>query len=255
MMAIAAFISHRPHIIFEDTEVSKFSLAFCKIFSRCIITPMAFLSDLGHKQRRLPIYKELFYLHPDVFTPESSHLDQCGMNATERFIIIRFIAWNASHDIGKGGIGVKDKISFVENLAKYVKVYISSESEIPTELIKYKLPVSYEKVHHAIYYASLVISEGATMAAEAAMLGTYAFYLNSIVSGINREQSDKYRLLRILENPKTRYRIALSEAIEMLRRPKLWQENKEKRKKILDDMINPNEQFIQCVDEYCHRYK
>lgn len=254
MMAIAAFISRRPHIIFEDTEVSRFSLAFCKMFSRCIITPTSFLSDLGHKQKRLPIYKELFYLHPDVFTPDSIYLEQCGMNASERFVIVRFIAWNASHDIGKGGIGVKDKINFIEKLAKYVKVYISSESVIPIELAKYKLPISYEKVHHAIYYASLVISEGATMAAEAVMLGTYAFYLNAIVSGINREQSDKYGLLRILENPKTRYDIALSETIEMLKRPKLWEENKEKRKKILDDMINPNNQFIQCVEEYCYKH-
>ena len=254
MMAIAAFLSHKPHIIFEDTEVSRFSLIFCRMFSSCIVTPIPFLNNLGRKQMRLPMYKELFYLHPDVFVPEMSYLEQCGINASEKYVIVRFVAWNASHDIGKGGINARDKVNFIENLAQHVKAYISSEAEMPEELVKYKLPIPYEKIHHAIYYASLVISEGATMAAEAVVLGTYAFYLNAIVSGTNLEQQDRYKLLKILQNPKTRYDTALIEAIEMLKRPNLWKENKEKRQKILDDMDNPNNQFIQLIEEYCKRF-
>ena len=250
MMAVASFMSRRPHIIFEDTEASRFSLFFCRIFSSCIITPESFLSNLGHKQRRMPIYKELFYLHPDVFEPDIYYLKQCGMNVSEKYVIVRFVAWNASHDIGQGGISIKDKINFIETLAKHVRVYISSEMDIPSELAKYKLPIAYEKIHHAIYYASLVISEGATMAGEAAVLGTYAFYLNAIVSGTTREQSDKYGLLRILKNPRTRYSTALTETMEMLKRPKLWEENKQKRQKILNDMINPNSQFISIIEKY-----
>lgn len=253
MMAVAAFLLRKPHVIFEDTEVSKFSLFFCRMFSSVIITPTSFLTELGHKQRRLPVYKELFYLHPDVFKPQESYLETCGMRTLEKYVIVRFVAWNASHDIGQEGIATKDKIDFIEKLSKHVKVYISSEAEIPDKLLKYKLPIPYERIHHAIYYATLVISEGASMASEAAVLGTYAFYLNTIVSGTNMEQQNKYKLPKILENPRTRYDTALSEAIEMLKRVELWEENKMKRQKILDDMINPNDYFVQLIGEYCKK--
>ncbi len=255
MLAIASFFAQKPHIIFEDTEVSKFSLMICKVFSSCIITPNVFQAKLGHKQRKLPMYKELFYLHPDVFTPDISLLKENGIDTSNQFVIVRFISWNASHDIGKSGLNIKDKISFIKTLGNYVKVYILSESVLPDELISYTLPLPFTKVHHALYYASLVISEGATMASEAVVLGTYAFYLNEIASGTTQEQSDKYKLLRILHDPATRYDIALTEAINLLKRPQLWEENKKKRQKILDDMINPNDTFLAVVQEFIQEKK
>ena len=100
MLAVAAWVSGKPHLIYEDTEVSRFALRICKRLSTKILTPRTFLTDLGPRQERLDTYKELFYLHPSVFTPDKQVLRDCGFNPDEKYILVRFVAWNASHDIG-----------------------------------------------------------------------------------------------------------------------------------------------------------
>ncbi|MBQ7886113.1 MAG: hypothetical protein IJ313_04375, partial [Clostridia bacterium] len=87
MMAVASFISRKPHIIYEDTEVSKFSLRICKRLTTKIITPRTFLTDLGPAQERLDTYKELFYLHPSLFTPDRQKLRDVGFNPDEPYIL------------------------------------------------------------------------------------------------------------------------------------------------------------------------
>ena len=249
MMAVAAKLLGKPHVLFEDTEVSKFSLNLCRRFSSCIITPEHFLTDLGEKQLRMPIYKELFYLHEKEFSPDREILRKNGIDDTVPYIIIRFVAWNASHDAGINGISEKEKIAFVENVSRLCRVYISSEAALPPQLEPYKLKAAYEDIHHILYYATAVISEGASMASEAAVLGTHAFYLNEIASGTTEEQEEKYHLVRVLHDPATRYVATLFDLTEMMKDPELWKKGKEKRKKILEDMPDPNLVFLQKMEE------
>lgn len=249
MMAVAAFLTRKPHVIFEDTEVSRFSLKLCRLFSSCIITPENFLGNLGNKQVRKPIYKELFYLHEKEFFPDKDKLIKCGIDTSHPYIVVRFVSWNASHDVGKGGITDKKKIEFIEKLGKLGNVYISSEAELPCQLKTYELKIPFEDIHHALYYATVVISEGASMASEAAILGTHAFYLNEIASGTTEEQEKKYHLLRVLHNPATRYETALSETKELMDNPNTWKNGKEKRKRILEEMPDPNEFFFEKIEE------
>lgn len=243
MMAIAAFLTHRPHVIFEDTEVSKFSLWICKIFSTYIITPSPFLTDLGKKQIRMPIYKELFYLHRREFTPDTSILELYGIERSKPYVIVRFVSWNASHDVGMHGLSDGEKVEFVRKLSSIVKVYISSESDLPKALMGYRLNAAYEVIHHILYYATIVISEGASMASEAAVLGTHSFYLNEIESGTTKEQEEKYQLLTVSHNVKTRYEEALHKVQKMLQDPELWKKGKEKREQMLAEMPDPNDLF------------
>ncbi len=249
MMAVAAKLAGKPHVLFEDTEVSRFSLRLCRLFSSCIITPDNFLSDLGEKQLRRPIYKELFYLHEKEFSPDRGILRKNGIDDTVPYIIVRFVSWNASHDLGMGGISDRKKIAFVQELRKLGKVYISSEAELPAELKPYQLRIAYEDIHHILYYASLVISEGASMASEAAILGTHAFYLNEIASGTTEEQERRFHLVRVLHDPETRYDTALAEAAELMKDPQLWEKGKEKRKRILAEMPDPNDVFFKKMEE------
>ena len=242
MMAIAAWLTGKPHVIFEDTEVSKFSLNLCKKFSKRIITPQTFMTDLGEKQERLPVYKELFYLHKD-FEPNRDVVKKCGINPNEPYAIVRFVSWDASHDIGMNGLSIENKIRFIRKIQEFITVYISSESELPDELKKYKLDIPFDKIHHTLYYASLVFSEGASMASEAAILGTHSFYLNQIASGTTEEQEERFHLLRVLHDPKTRYDTAIKESRMLLEDDSLWAKGKEKREKLLKEMPDPNELF------------
>jgi len=248
MMAVAAWVSRRPHIIYEDTEVSKFSLRICKRLTTKIITPRTFLTDLGKAQERLDTYKELFYLHPSVFTPDRQKLRDVGFNPDEDYILVRFVAWNASHDIGRRGLDDAGKIALVRKLEKYGRVYVSAEGQIPEELKPNLLQTPYELVHHVLAFAKLVYSEGATMASEAVVLGTHALYVNTIVSGSTREQAERFHLLYNFNEGEDRYDRATQQAIELLETPDLVAIGRQKQEKLLSEKVDINHYYLSEMD-------
>ena len=248
MMAVASFISRKPHIIYEDTEVSKFSLRICKKLTTKIITPRTFLTDLGPAQERLDTYKELFYLHPSVFTPDKQKLRDVGFNPDEPYILVRFVAWNASHDIGRKGLDDAGKIELVKKLSRYGRVYVSAEGNVPEALKPLLLKTPYELIHHVLAFAKLVYSEGATMASEAVVLGTHALYVNTIVSGSTREQAERFHLLYNFNDGEDRYEKATAQAIELLEMPDLVELGREKQKKLLEEKVDINQYYLEEMD-------
>ncbi len=254
MMAVAAWVCRKPHLLYEDTEVSKFSLNICKRFSSKIITPRTFLTDLGPKQERVDTYKELFYLHPDVFTPDREALKKVGFNPDEPYVLVRFVAWNASHDVGKHGLSDAEQLSLVRRLeAAGVRVWVSSEKPLTPEMEAYRLRTPYAMAHHVLAFARLVYSEGATMASEAAILGVHAMYVNVIQSGSTREQSERFHLLYNYNEGDDRYERALAKALELLSDPYLEQKGQEKRKKLLAEKVDINDYFIAETDRLAKR--
>ena len=254
MMAVAAWVCRKPHLLYEDTEVSKFSLNICKRFSSKIITPRTFLTDLGPKQERVDTYKELFYLHPDVFTPDREALKKVGFNPDEPYVLVRFVAWNASHDVGKHGLSDAEQLSLVRRLeAAGVRVWVSSEKPLSPEMEAYRLRTPYAMAHHVLAFARLVYSEGATMASEAAILGVHAMYVNVIQSGSTREQSERFHLLYNYNEGDDRYERALAKALELLSDPYLEQKGQEKRKKLLAEKVDINDYFIAETDRLAKR--
>lgn len=248
MLAVAAWVSRKPHILYEDTEVSRFSLRICKALSTKILTPRTFLTDLGPKQERLDTYKELFYLHPSVFTPDRQKLRDVGFNPDEPYILVRFVAWNASHDIGKHGLDDEGKIALVKRLSKYGRVYVSAEGGVPEALRPNLLTTPYELIHHVLAFARLVYSEGATMASEAVVLGTHALYVNTIVSGSTREQCERYHLLYNFNDGEDRYERAAQKAEELLETPGLVELGHEKQRKLLSEKVDINSYYMAEMD-------
>lgn len=248
MLSIASWIVRKPHIVYEDTEVSKFSLRICKRLSTKILTPRTFLTDLGPCQERVDTYKELFYLHPSVFTPDKQVLRDVGFNPDEPYILVRFVAWNASHDIGKKGLDDAGKIALVKKLSQYGRVYVSSEGPVPEELKPNLLKTPYELVHHVLAFAKLVYSEGATMASEAVMLGTHALYVNVIKSGSTQEQSERFQLLYNFNDGEDRYEKATAKAIELLETPDLEQQGAQKLEKLLSEKVDINQYYMEEMD-------
>jgi uncharacterized protein len=248
MMAIAAWITRRPHLIYEDTEVSKFSLRICKRLSTKILTPSTFLTDLGKAQQRVDTYKELFYLHPSVFTPSRATLENAGFNPNKPYVLVRFVAWNASHDVGKRGLSDSEKLELVQRLtAAGVRVWVSSEKPLCEELEPYRLKTPYSYVHHVLAFARLVYSEGATMASEAAVLGTHALYVNEIQSGSTREQSERFGLLYCYHD-RDRYEKAAEKALELLVVPDLRKKGQMKQMRLLAEKHDINDLFIEEMD-------
>ena len=249
MLAIAAWVCRKPHLLYEDTEVSKFSLRICKRLSTKLLTPRTFLTDLGPRQERVDTYKELFYLHPSVFTPDRQVLRDAGFNPDEPYVLVRFVAWNASHDVGKHGLDDAGQLSLVKRLeATGNRVWVSSEKPLSPALEPYRLRTPFALAHHVLAFARLVYSEGATMASEAVVLGVHALYVNVIRSGSTREQSERYGLLDCFHDGEDRYERALARALELLADPALEENARAGRAKLLAEKVDINDYYIAEAD-------
>ena len=250
MMAINSYIFKKPHILFEDTEASKFSLFICKYCSDIIITSSSFKMNLGNKQKRICAYKELFYLHPSRFTPNPVVLSELGLTEKDTYFILRFVSFEAHHDIGQSGI--KDKRKLVETLIKYGRVFITSEGSLPEELEKYRIRISPEKIHDLMAYATLCVGESPTMATEAACLGVHAVLISTIYHGYNEELERKYGLITII-NPNMLSEISALNKIEsLIQDPLLREKNKAQLQKVLLDSCSPSEEMLNIINSTLH---
>ena len=235
-----------PHIALDDTEHSKFEHMLSFPFTKTILTPTCYNLDLGKKQIFFNGYMELSYLHRNYFTPDKSILDQINIKENDRYIIMRFVSWNASHDIGHSGINFEMKYKIIKELSKYARIFISSESELPDNLKQYRITVSPEKIHHLLAYSTLFIGEGATMASECAMLGTPSIYVNSLEVGYCTELEKKYSLIYGFRNTEG----VLEKAIELLENKDLKTIFETRRQKMLSEKIDVTSFLVWFVENY-----
>ena len=187
----------KPHITLDDTETAYIGQTLYRPFTDVILTPDSFLRDFGKKQIRFPSFIEMAYLHPDRFTPDIGIKKELGVSTDEKYVIMRFVAWTANHDLGQKGVSMEYRRKAVEAFSKYARVFISSEKQLPDEFEKHHLPIKPHRIHHALAFCSLVFGESGTMSSEAAMLGTPAIFINNLKDqlGTLKSQEEKYGLV------------------------------------------------------------
>ena len=246
MMAINSFLFKKRHIVFADTEHATSCIFFAKLFSDIIFTPNCYKKNLGKKQVRINAYKELFYLHPNCFTPDPAVLSELNLSPADKFIIVRFVAWDAHHDIGHHGI--QDMTALVQELERYGQVFITSEGRLDGGLAKYQIKVSPEKMHDLMYYASLYVGDSPTMATESAILGVPAVLVSSWAykAGNMEELRDKYGLMFPFSNQDS----AIKKAIYLLKNDldKLYWFKK--RENLLKDKIDVTAFMVEFIENY-----
>jgi predicted glycosyltransferase len=250
---IAAHVSKltkAKSIIFTDTEHAKLANLVTFPFADVILTPSCFKKDIGKKQIRYNGYHELAYLYPNYFTPNPAVLDEIGLSKDDTFIILRFVSWNASHDIGHSGLTFDTKRKAVKEFEKYGRVLITSESPLPQEFERYRIAVSPEKIHDLMYYATLLYGESATMASECAVLGTHAIFSDFAGRGYTDEEEEKYELVFNFKLDKESQRESLEKAVELLENNNLKSIGKKKRVKLLEDKIDVTAFMIWFVENY-----
>ena len=247
----AAKLLGKPCINFEDTDHATWEHRLYVPFADVVITPRCFRKDFGKKQVKIDTYKELFYLHPDYFTPDISVLADAGINKGERFSVVRFVAWDAQHDLGQKGIHNREEI--VDTLEKYGKVFITSEVTLPDNLKKYQIPVPLEKLHDLLYFATLYFGEGSTTAAEAAMMGTPSVYVSSLAGGLGyvSDLEHHYELMYNFNGQEP----ALAKAVGLLKNPQIKEEWHKKRDIFLEDKLNPTRFLVWFVETYPESFR
>lgn len=243
-IAQVSWIQRKRSIIFNDTEhavlAQKLTYPFCDI----ICTPSCYLKNEGRKQIRYCGYHELAYLHPSYFIPRPEILKDIGVEEGEPFTILRFVSWGAHHDVGQHGI--KNKVALIQEAEKFGKVFITSEGPLETEFEKYRIWVSPEKIHHLLYYATLYVGEGATMAVESAILGTPSIYISTLAGTMGNfsELEKKYGLLFNYSDSQS----SLTKITELFKDSELKKTWSLKRAALLRDKINVTEFVVKLIE-------
>ncbi|MFM7309065.1 MAG: DUF354 domain-containing protein [Flavobacteriales bacterium] len=248
--AHASFLYGKPHISLEDTynfEQVRLYLPFTKY----VLT-----ADYAHplsnhpKNRSYAGYHELAYLHPNHYQPNKEVLKQLGLQPGDAFVILRFVSWSATHDIGHKGISMEMKRKAIEEFSKYARVFISSESELPEEFRSYQLKINPQDLHDALYFASLVWAESFTIPAECSVLGTPSIIMHNTSSLYLKEQEEKYQLCFNFSESLEDQERAIAKGIEVLSAEGnrgIWEE---RRNRLLKDKIDLTDYLVWFFENY-----
>ena len=186
----------------DDDEVEPLYAKYGHPFADVVLSPQG-TPRVTPKVIYYPAYHELAYLHPNRFTPDSSVLDEAGIQYekdengcvvnVEPYFVMRFNAFKAHHDVGVVGLTIENKRRMVEVLSKYGKVFITTERNIDDEFLQYQLKVSQDKVHSLLYYSTMFVGDSQTMTSEAAVLGTPSIRCNTFVGRIHYLEEEEHR--------------------------------------------------------------
>ncbi|WP_191965921.1 MULTISPECIES: hypothetical protein [Haloferax] len=174
------------NLIYQDTKLKPETLervyhAVTCPFVDKICVPPDFSIPVPEEKQVSVGFQELSYLHPNWFTPDPESLREYGVDPENPYFVLRFAGWQAFHDVGNTGLSVEGKRELVSYLAEHGDVYITSEAPLPPEFEQYKLTVPPHMIHDLLYYATLYVGDSETMPTEAALLGTPAIRVNSMV--------------------------------------------------------------------------
>jgi len=220
------------------------------------MTDVVFTPDCIHRKTKHVVYyagtHELAYLHPNRFVPNPDVLQHAGLNEGERFIVMRFVALKGHHDVGQAGLSLEQKRMLVDMLKPYGRVIITSERAVEEEFEQYRLPVPPEEIHSLMAYSSLFVGDSQTMTSEAAVLGVPALKCNSFAGRLSVPNmlENKYGLCYAYTPERfndmcNRIKSLLNRGSEELRTE--WQE---KRNRMLADMIDPTDFFVDYIERY-----
>lgn len=237
--APVAWIFRKLSVSTEDTENAVVSHKIAKMFNSTIISPSCFQFEISKYHLKYNSYQEFFYLHPNYFKPYSSIRSKLNLNEDEKYVLVRFVDWNAHHDVGHNGLTIDNKIKVVEDLSEFVKVFILSEKSLPENLEKYKIKIDAELMHDVLSEAEMLFGESSTMASECACLGTPAIFIDKKGRGYTDEQEKLYDIVyNFTDSPEDQLK-SVAKAIELIKDKDLNQKAKKSHREILKDKIDP----------------
>ena len=228
-----------PHICFTDTEAARVAIFALLPFTKLLITPKCFKASYGKKHVRFNSLFELAYLSPKVYTPSNDIYSILNIPKNDPYIILRFVSWTATHDIGEKGMSTKLKLELIGELSKYARVLISSEGQLSEEFMPYKINIPSNKMHDALAFSSLYFGESPTMTTESALLGTPAICISSWAYDCgNFELLNSYNLIHCFKPGDES--LAVKKAVEVIKNKNskvIWSRRKSK---FIDDMDDIN---------------
>lgn len=172
--AFAGIITRSIVILVLDSNPSPMMHKVSSRFAETVLTPNAYGHELGDHHRRFHGLKECAYLHPDVFEPDPTVRGDLGVDSNEPFVVLRFNAFDAFHDIGDEGLSDNDRRDLIRKLAESATVFVSDEGGLLDidDLPARPYDLHPARIHDTLAEASLVVADTGTIVTEAALLGT-----------------------------------------------------------------------------------
>jgi predicted glycosyltransferase len=244
-----------PYVQFSDSEpvVHNTLLIQYRLMQPAVdvlLTPDTFRCELGKKHLKVASYKELAYLHPNYYSPKDDILDLLRIGKQEDYVLLRLNAFDAVHDLGKRGFTVEDEIALIREIEKYARVFISSEAKISKVFKDRIINIPKSRIHDALFYAKLLVTDTQTMATEAALLGTPAIRCNKFVGekdmGNFIELEKKFGLLYNIGNPKE----AIKKAVELVQKDNIKREWQRRRRLLLEKKIDMTAFMLWFIENY-----
>lgn len=240
-------------IIFDDDddEVQPLFVKYAHPYCDTLLSPE---SLKGKRKKKGTIFysgfHELAYLHPNRFKPDASILDEVGLKQGEPFFIMRFNVFKAHHDIGVHGLSLKQKLTLINFLEPYGKIFITTEREIEPELKRYQVRISPEKIHHLMSFATMFLGDSQTMTSEAAVLGIPAIRSNSFVGRISYLEEEEHRYKLTYGFKPNDFENMLAKIDELLKMTNLKEKWQKRREQMLSDKIDVTAFMVWFVEHY-----
>lgn len=195
---VAKLVGARSVILNEDdAAVVPLFRWLAYPFATAIVTPdvLAF-ENYGERHLTYPSFEKIFYLHPNRFTSNHEIPEKLMQGSPDgRYVIFRFSALRAHHDVGAKGLSVETVQSAIDSLSTKTNVWISSEREIPEIWAKYRYPFPSRTMHDALSKATLLLTDSQSMSVESAVLGVKSLRLNSFVGRLSVLKDLDHRVL------------------------------------------------------------
>lgn len=248
----AAKFTKTKTILFDDDDQTAQPLT-AKFVTPCadaIVSPDVLSFERLQKAIYYPGYHELAYLHPQRYIPNPTVLENYGLTKENKFFILRFNAFKAHHDINEGGMTEAQKITLIESLLPFGKVFITTEAKLSPQFEAYKMPIAQHEMHDFMYYSHMLVSDSQTMSSEAAVLGTPSYRCNTFAGRLSvlEEEEKRYGLTKAFLPRQFDWMV---ERIQIdLQNPDLKKEWQDKRSIMLNDKIDVTAFWTWFIENY-----
>lgn len=233
-IAPAGRILRRPSFVLYDTEVATRTNRWVYPLATEVITPRSYSGPVRGTHTTYAGYHELAYLHPNRFTPDAARLAAFGLG-DQPFVVIRLPSLDSSHDTAEVKSSGRAWIEGLDTMRKTHAIVVSSEGPPPTTLADLRLEGPIEDIHHVLAHADLVVGESATMAAEAAVLGTPAVFIGATSRGYVDDIERRYGLISRFTPDEFPDAMERAGALAAAEDPERW---REARARLLDDHVD-----------------
>ena len=141
--------------------------------------------DHGHRHLRYPGLKPHAFLHPDGFRPDLSARGEVGLSPTEPLHVVRWSRHDASHDADIVGMTSEGRTNVVALLRGHGAVLESVEGSPPRLLTDRGVrPVAPSRFLDLLATASCCVTDGQSLASEAAVLGVPVLRLSGFTGRV-----------------------------------------------------------------------